>query len=710
MQLRHQLRAVIVLLSLLSFIMSAEQIFGSYRRLSEHQIIERANALSDLLERGTIALAKERAISVAALQSKDPVPTAMRAEIDAARGALDQLLNKLQAGVSESGLTLSANSLAALGQARSEFDALRGEANSAFGLERSARGTSLLTSVIPKSNVLFAALAELRHLTIQKAVISNPRVNELSQIKNAAWIAGEYAAREQAALAGYVTTGAALGPLVIKPMMADRERVLFAAEQFSALSSSDIFKDVSNRIEQTKALYFKDFEKLRARIYDAGSTGDDYPVTTAAWLEQSGRAIASFDAVRQAASDKITAELAEDSSAEQMSAILFCVLGLAVLAAAIGSWWIIGTQVAAPIGHLCDAMHALAEGNIDIVPPHQDKRNEIGEMAKALVVFRATAIANRAAEAEKQAARDREEVHARAQAEEERRRNEARAQRTSRIESLIQNFDQQVQSVLSELDSASNSLLGVGRDLGGAVDQTLNVSSAVATAAEEAAANISTVAGSTEEMSSAIREISAQVSKSASASLQAVTSSDSAQRVIGELATAAEKIGQIIQVISAVAAQTDLLALNATIEAARAGDAGKGFAVVASEVKQLASQTAKATGDIDQQVRSIQDATSRAVGTVQAVAKSITAVNEMVSSIAAAIEEQSSATHEISRNTQDVSSATSTVTRRISEVAQLARQSGQAAKAVGASSNNLADQSSAMRKTVLEFISAVRSV
>ncbi len=710
MKLRHQLRAVIVILSLLSFFLNADQIWRSYNRLHEQQIIERANAVSDLLERATIALGKERALNVAALQSKDAVSGSMRADVISARSSLDQLLSLVEARISETDLGFSENSRNSLGQARGDFDSLRSEADRAFGLDRMARGTSLLTSVIPRSNTLFMALSELRHLAIQKAVISDPRVNELSQIKNAAWIAGEYALREQAALAGYVTTGAALGPLVIKPMMADRERVLFAAEQFATVPSKDIFKDLSIRIEQSKTLYFKEFEKLRARIYEAGSTGDDYPVTPGDWLEQSGRAIASFDAVRQAASDKITEVLAGNSSSEKISAILFCVLGVAVLAAAIGSWWIIGTQVAAPIGDLCDAMHQLAEGNIDIIPPHQEKRNEIGEMAQALVVFRKTAIANRAAEIEKQAARERESAQARAQAEDERRRHEARAERANRIESLIETFDQQVQCVLSELDSASQSLLGVGRDLGGAVDQTLNVSSAVAAAAEEAAANISTVAGSTEEMSSAVREISAQVSKSSSASLQAVSSSDAAQRVIGELALAAEKIGQIIQVISDVAAQTDLLALNATIEAARAGEAGKGFAVVAAEVKQLASQTAKATGDIDQQVRSIQEATGRAVSTVQAVAKSITSVNEMVSSIAAAIEEQSSATTEISRNTQDVSSATSIVTRRISEVAQLARQSGYAAKAVASSSDNLAGQSTVMRRTVLEFISAVRSV
>ena len=389
------------------------------------------------------------------------------------------------------------------------------------------------------------------------------------------------------------------------------------------------------------------------------------------------------------------------------------ILGSAILAAVlvgIAAYVTIFKTVSMPIKALTDIMLRLSHGDLSVNIIGQDRADEIGKMAHAVQTFKENAEAKLKAD---KAQAEAEQVQLRLKANldaKEREDQQKQTARAKRIEDLVRSFDANASDLLRSVEQASHQLHDVGSDLTGVVDNTRSVSSAVAAAAEEASANVSTVASATEEMAASIQEISARVSSSAAAASAAVKTSESATDQINELAKAADLIGQIINVISDVAAQTDLLALNATIEAARAGEAGKGFAVVASEVKQLASQTAKATGDISSQVRSIQEATRTAVATVKDVGQTIQSLNQMVSSIAAAIEEQSSATAEISRNTQDVSTATTLVTNRIAEVAQLTQRSDQAAKRVEESSGNIKDKADAIKVTVNQFISEVRAV
>jgi methyl-accepting chemotaxis protein len=381
--------------------------------------------------------------------------------------------------------------------------------------------------------------------------------------------------------------------------------------------------------------------------------------------------------------------------------------GIAVLASIL-SYLMIARTVSKPITEISGLMGRLAKGDLDIRLSDTQRKDEVGQMARTLVVFQKNALDKiKSDEAQSEARRDQEQTKAQAEAREraERERQDVRSQTVSK---LIAGLERDTSAVFAELDAAASQMGSVAHDLTRIVASTSEISGTVAAAAQQATANVQTVASATEEMSSSIQEIARQVSDSTTVTSEAVADSERATDQINVLAVAAGKIGQIVAVISDVASKTDLLALNATIEAARAGDSGKGFAVVAAEVKALANQTAKATDEIADQIRSIQEATGATVSTIQTVSRTIQRVNAIVSSIAAAIEEQSSATSEISRNTQEAFAGTSEVSQRINDVAGMATQSGDAARQVGTSASNLNNQAQKLKTSLSQFITEVQ--
>jgi methyl-accepting chemotaxis protein len=370
----------------------------------------------------------------------------------------------------------------------------------------------------------------------------------------------------------------------------------------------------------------------------------------------------------------------------------------------------ISRAVATPIQNLTQSMRELADGKINIDVPYLTKTDEIGQMAAALGIFKQNALAKLAADQETERLKAEAERQQQEQLAREREETQTRLARAQRIDALIKSFENDSSSALSALGESAQTLKKVGTDLNMIVAQTQSASSAVAGAAEQASANVQTVSASTEEMAASTKEIAHQIAYSTTATQRAVDAGNQASTMVAELAGMSERISAIVGVISDVAAKTDLLALNATIEAARAGDAGKGFAVVASEVKQLASQTAKATEDIASQVRAIQDATRSTVTTISTVSEAIRSVSEISSAIAAAIDEQSAATNEISRNTQETASATQEVTHKINQVAQMSEHSADAGRSVEKSSAEVIAQTQQLREGVERFITEVRSV
>ncbi|TAN46900.1 MAG: methyl-accepting chemotaxis protein [Rhodospirillales bacterium] len=353
---------------------------------------------------------------------------------------------------------------------------------------------------------------------------------------------------------------------------------------------------------------------------------------------------------------------------------------------------IIGREIVNPVQNMTDTMSRLASGDKSVAIPATDLTNEIGQMARAVEVFKENMI-----KAE------------RLSAEQERMKKAAEEERRSMLLGLADGFEKSVMGIVTMVSSSATQLQSSAGSLSAVAEQTLRQSKAVAVASDHASANVQTVASAAEELSSSIAEIAHRVEESSEVTKQAVERANQVNGVVQGLAGAVSKIGEVVNLINDIASQTNLLALNATIEAARAGEAGKGFAVVAGEVKNLATQTAKATGEIAEQISSVQNATQDAVSGIEEIAGTIQRISEITSAIATSVEEQGAATSEISRGAQLAASETTDVNQNISGVTQASGETGAASTQVLDAAKGLSQQSERLKTDVNGFIAQLRA-
>ena len=285
----------------------------------------------------------------------------------------------------------------------------------------------------------------------------------------------------------------------------------------------------------------------------------------------------------------------------------------------------------------------------------------------------------------------------------------AELQRKTELQRLAGDFEKAVGEVIETVSAASSELEKSASSLSATAEKAQDVTSRVASASERAANSVNSVAAASEELSSSIAAIGHQVQESVGIASGAVEQARVANERVGELTKAAGRIGDVVDLINTIAGQTNLLALNATIEAARAGEAGRGFAVVATEVKSPAEQTAKATGEIGQQITSIQTATEVSAEAIKEIGATIERMSQISSSIAAAVQEQGSATRGISGNAQHAVAGTRDVSANIVDVQNGASQTSGAASRVKAAAGSLANDSARLKSQVRQFLGSLRA-
>jgi methyl-accepting chemotaxis protein len=385
----------------------------------------------------------------------------------------------------------------------------------------------------------------------------------------------------------------------------------------------------------------------------------------------------------------IDAQIAHGAALSRSILIGAGVVGLVLLAIIL----LASRSVTRPLKGLAGGMKALAAGNFDVVLPGLGRTDEIGEMAQAIGDFKIKA-----------AERARQEAETKAEAD-----KRAAAERKREMQRLADEFEVAVGEIVQTVSTASTQLEASAGKLTQTAATTQHLSTAVATASEQASANVKSVASASEELASSVDEIGRQVQQSSRMSTEAVSQASKTDDRITMLSQAASRIGDVTKLITTIAEQTNLLALNATIEAARAGEAGKGFAVVAQEVKQLAAQTAKATSEISGQIAEMQSATQESVVAIKEIGGTITRISEIATTIASTVEEQGAATQEITRSVQQAAAGTGEVAAKIVDVNRGAAETGSASSQVLSSAQSLARESQRLKVEMGKFLATVRA-
>ncbi|MFN3076176.1 MAG: methyl-accepting chemotaxis protein [Alphaproteobacteria bacterium] len=481
----------------------------------------------------------------------------------------------------------------------------------------------------------------------------------------------------------FVTSGDPKLVDVVKENIAASKKVLAAT---ISSEESDFNRKVLETVQALLPKYEGAFSEMSAAILERSKIVDE--VNAAIGGEIAKLLEATVASQRKAMDENFVETNALITDTKGLATTTSVVAAVAGLLAA----WLIASGITGPVRAMTEAMTRLAGGDKTVSIPATGNRDEIGDMAKAVQVFKDNAIKvdRMAAEAEEQKKR-------------------AEIEKKKAMNDLADNFEASVKGIVNGVSSAATEMQATAQSMSAISEETSRQATTVAAAAEQASANVQTVSAAAEELSSSISEISRQVNQAARVSRSAMDEARRTDEMVQGLATAADRIGEVVKLINDIASQTNLLALNATIEAARAGDAGKGFAVVANEVKSLANQTGRATEEISQQIGAVQNATKDAVAAIQGITGTISEVSEISSNIASAVEEQGAATKEIARNVDQAAVGTQEVSKNISGVTSASEEAGQSANEVLGAAGELSRQSEHLRKEVDSFIGRIRA-
>jgi methyl-accepting chemotaxis protein len=453
-----------------------------------------------------------------------------------------------------------------------------------------------------------------------------------------------------------------------------------AATFSKLLASADIAPAVKADIDQKLQQYQVDFSAWAKGAQETAQRGEKMSQE----FHDIEPAIASIQHAVERRYDEATA--AEAATRDAVSLWMLVAFGLAVVVVG-GTSFSIGRSLSSRLIAMVRTMTRLAGRDFSVAIPSLDSADEVGEMARAMEVFKVNMGEAERLRADRVAAEDRQ-----------------LQERVAAVQEMATAVERETGLAVGEVSAGTDRMAINAAAMSESAVALAQNSSSVAAAAEEALANSRTLIAAASQLNHSITEISSQVSSSRKLTVEAVAVSSQAQATIAKLSEAASKVGTVTNLISEIASQTNLLALNATIEAARAGEAGRGFAVVASEVKSLAEQTAKATSEIAQQIAEIQQATQESVASISAIGEVIGQVETNASTTAAAIEKQNAVTIEISRTVEESAAASREVAAQIANVSNEAAETGRRAADIRDGSADIAGKVEGLRTTLVRVV------
>ncbi len=562
----------------------------------------------------------------------------------------------------------------------------------AMAKPKASRRPELAKEYMTTASAMLETLEKLSGTLAAAVNHQDATIDQLLAIKQIAWLLRNTAG--EASL--IVSTGLSSGKVTPETRLAYTKYsggidAAWGALELTA-SGMQLPQAISSAIAATKTAYFEpSYLALRDRLLNQIAAGEKTELNANQWTPVTVGRLGAAVAVAEGALDAAKDHAARLHSTAQRSLVTQLALLVGALALAFGAQMIVARRVIMPLHTMRDAMLKVAAGDLHVDTGYAARNDEIGALAGALETF-------------KQQAADKVRIEA-----QERERNAGATARQQAIESYVGEFESTVRQTLGQLGDASGQMRTTSSGLSTISRQTNERVQVAEKASSEASMSVDTVAAASEQLSASINDISQQAAHAAGIASRAVGQARDTDGTVQGLAQSAGRIGEVVGLINTIAAQTNLLALNATIEAARAGEAGRGFAVVASEVKSLASQTAKATEEISEQIADIQKVAGEAIDAIKNIGGIIGEVNEVATAIAAAVQQQGAATQEITRSTQFAAQGTKNVSENINGVKADADAAAAAAEDVKQASQTLETQSQQLGNQVTQFLGKIRA-
>jgi methyl-accepting chemotaxis protein len=681
--------AVLSLLGVVTLGWQANDAWTGYRRAADQLEFDRG---TNQFITGLFEVLMERLFTNNALQAAGVPDAAALGEIEKRRRIVKDNYEPGLAAIRSRDFPNKPALMQELTAALDKANDYRKQADAALRLPRNQRDENLVKTFIPTITASVNASLNVWFSALYATAKTDPALARLASIKELGWRMRDMSGSERSIIASAISSGAAIPADGVTNATAFRARVFVLWDQLRNLTlDASTDPAILAAMQGAQQKYFKEFLALADELRKLSANGAKYPMTAAQWVDTSTPLIGSLLEVMYAAGRASESYTAAKLNQEVRNVVVALVLLTVCLLIAGLAFWSVTRMVTRPLGELAGAMRELSDGNLAVVLPGIDRIDEIGKVANAVVKLRDNVTEQqRLADEFARAVKEREALN-------------------TSMETALATFRSTSDTILAAVDQNATQMRETAQTLTGVAHDATSQSAAASSASEDTSSKVQTVAAAAEQLACSIQEISRQVTEATNAVRAAGATTDRSAAEIEGLAAAGQRIGDVVGLIQAIAAQTNLLALNATIEAARAGEAGRGFAVVASEVKNLASQTAKATEEIAQQVAGIQNSTKNAVGAVKEIATAMRQIDEVTTAIASAVEQQGAATQEISNNVQAAARGTQALAGNITAVSGAIGETGRSAEAVLSASTSLTEQAARMAAEVKTFFLALRT-